>query len=82
VDHHTLNEFRHGLYGCFERTADALFDLSDARLPETTPRSLVELSLSPLFQRQWPSLYEALEDGRIDRSKLRQLLARFAPATA
>ncbi|HVB72745.1 MAG TPA: NF041680 family putative transposase [Ktedonobacteraceae bacterium] len=79
MNHNTLNEFRHGLYGCFERAGDALFDLTDALLTETTARSLIELSLSPLFQRQWPSLYEALEDGRIERSKLRKLLASYAP---
>lgn len=78
----TLKEFRHALYACFRRAADALFELSDALLTETTARSLIELSQSPLFQRRWPSLYAALQDGRIDRNKLRQVLASFAPRPA
>jgi hypothetical protein len=32
--------------------------------------SLVELSLCPAFRRRWPSAYEALENGRIDRDGL------------
>jgi hypothetical protein len=34
---------------------------------------LPQLSLSPLFERQWPSVYEALEDGRIHVERLRAL---------
>ncbi len=32
-----------------------------------------ELSLSPFFERQWPSVYEALEDGRINVEQVRAL---------
>ena len=31
---------------------------------------LAEFSLNPLFKRQWPSIYEALQDTRPDRKKL------------
>jgi len=31
---------------------------------------LAEFSLNPLFNRQWPSVYEALQDCRPDRKKL------------
>jgi hypothetical protein len=34
-------------------------------------QSCPELSLSPFFTRQWPSVYEVLEDGRIDIERLR-----------
>ena len=38
----------------------------------TTPDAscLAEFSLNPLFNRQWPSIYEALQDSRPDRKKL------------
>ena len=76
-----LNDFRHEVYGCFERAADALFNTVDALLTETQAHSFPELSLSPWFQRRWCSLYEAFEDGRIDQERLRRVFARV-PAAA
>src|SRR5260370_15925208 len=46
---------------------------------EPAAHSFPELSLSPLFQRRWPSLYEAFEDGKIDAEQLRQVFVQFAP---
>ncbi len=43
----TVNEFRHGMYSCFQQAADALFNTIDALSSETTARSFPELSLSP-----------------------------------
>ncbi|MFL5625166.1 MAG: transposase, partial [Ktedonobacteraceae bacterium] len=40
---------------------------------ESQAQSLPELSLSPFFERQWPSVYEALEDGRINVEQVRAL---------
>jgi hypothetical protein len=77
-----LQTFRHGIYRCFKRAADALFNTVDARLPESTAHSFAELSLSPCFERQWPSLYEAFEDGQIDRSQLQQVMAGAIPVPA
>lgn len=68
-----LKDVRQHLYECFERGADALFNLSDALLCESQAQSLPELSLSPFFERQWPSVYEALEDGRINVEQIRAL---------
>lgn len=65
----TLKQLRHQVYQCYERSADALFELSDALSSEATARSLPELSLSPLFRRTWASVYEALEDGQIDEQR-------------
>jgi len=42
--------------------------------------SLPWLSLSARFQRQWPSLYAALEDGRLDSVWLRAFLAQQVPS--
>ena len=62
---------REQIYRCMNRAGDALFNLADALLSESQATSLAELSLSPSFERKWPSVYEALEDGRIDLEKLR-----------
>ena len=71
----TLQRLRHQAYASFERAGDAMFNLCDALLCETQARSLPELSLSPFFERQWASVYEALEDGRIDTQRLRRAQA-------
>lgn len=76
---HALTQFRRQIYNTFERASDALMNITDALLTETQAQSLPELSLSPLFERQWHSLYEAFEDGRIQRESLRQAFAKFAP---
>jgi hypothetical protein len=65
----TLKQLRHQVYQCYERSADALFELGDALSSEAIARSLPELSLSPCFRRQWASVYEALEDGQIDERR-------------
>jgi DDE superfamily endonuclease len=78
----TLQAFRHDVYACLQRAADALFEVSDALLTDPSAHSLVELSLAPSFQRRWPSLYEAFEDGRIDQQALERVFARSAPLPA
>jgi hypothetical protein len=60
---------------------DAQFELLDALLVSGPRPCLAELSTSPLFRRRWPSVYAALEDGRLDTLALRRLLARHLPAT-
>jgi hypothetical protein len=72
----TLIDLRQQMYGCFERSRDALFNLSDALLSESAARSLPELSLSLFFQRRWPSVYEALQDGRINVGRLRTVFVQ------
>ncbi len=73
MNFNTLKQVRQHLYASFERGADALFNLADALLCESQARSLPELSLSPFFERQWPSVYEALEDGRINVEQVRAI---------
>ena len=72
----TLEHLRQQIYGCFERSRDALFNLSDALLSESQARSLPELSLSVFFERRWPSVYEALQDGRINVERLRAVFVQ------
>ncbi|MEO7018769.1 MAG: hypothetical protein ABI234_01290 [Ktedonobacteraceae bacterium] len=73
MNRNTLRDFRQQAYACMERRADALFTLCDGLLTETQARSLPELSHSPFFDRQWPSIYAALADGKINSEKLRAL---------
>ena len=74
-----VQAFRHGVYSSFDKANDALFNLVDALASEARARSFPELSFSPFFERSWASLYEALEDGRIDAERLRQVFVDFAP---
>src|SRR5437764_11993863 len=72
----TLDEVRQQMYRCFERGRDALFNLSDALVSESQARSLPELSLSVFFERSFPSVYEALQDGRINVERLREVFVQ------
>jgi DDE superfamily endonuclease len=49
-------------------------------LTEPTARSFAELSLKARRERRWPSLYEAFEDGRIDRNRLQQVFVEHLPS--
>lgn len=75
----TLKAFRHEVSGTMKRAKDALFNLLDALLTQEQATSLVELSLSPHFERKWSSVYEALEDGNIDQQQLQEVFARYLP---
>lgn len=74
--------FRQALYTTvLLQRRDAQFELLDALLVHGPLGSVAELSTSPLFRRGWPSVYAALEDGRLDPLALRRLLAAQLPAT-
>jgi len=53
-----------------------MFNLCDALLSESQAQSLPELSLSPVFERKWASVYEALEDGDIKVERLQEVVVR------
>src|SRR5436190_7325629 len=72
-----LHTFRESLYRCFDRRADALFELTDAILTAEQVPSPVHLSLQAVHRRGWGSLYAALWQGRIDTEALRSLLVRY-----
>jgi hypothetical protein len=55
-----LEQFRQQLYESFPGRSDALMDLLDALSSHTTARSVVELSLSPLFRQGYGSVYTAI----------------------
>lgn len=54
-----LKQFRAGVYTILGNAKDALFDLMDAVLVTRTVYSFVELSVSPVFRRQWSSTYSS-----------------------
>ena len=70
---------RAALFVCLTRAAAALFDLADALLTDLSAQSFVELSQSPAFRRQWPSVYAALQDGRVDRAALLHAFVAHMP---
>jgi len=75
-----LIEFRQALYdNGFTCLKDAQFELLDALLLSGPIRSFPELSLSPVFRRQWPSAYAAVEDGGQDSNWLRRYLCSQVP---
>lgn len=74
-----LEEFRQVAYKYLGRAKDATFELTDAILLTRNVYSLADLSLSPVFRRKWPSIYEALQDSRPQRRKLMQLYIKQMP---
>ena len=80
-----LKEFRQAAYELLTKAKDATFELMDAVMTMRNASCLAEFSLSPLFTRQWSSIYEALQDSRPERKKLMVLyikqLEQQVPAT-
>jgi hypothetical protein len=76
VNFNTFQEIRQQIYETFERGSDALFNLCDALLSEPQARSLPELSLSPFFEREWSSLYQALDHGLIEITRLQRVWSK------
>lgn len=76
-----LKAFRQTAYEAFGSARDALFEVGDAALLTPSANSFAELSLSPVFRRQWSSVYEALQDSCLDREALLRLYADQIPTT-
>ncbi|MFI0481120.1 transposase [Actinomadura sp. 9N215] len=71
-----LSGFRTEFHGCLTARADALFELVDAALCTDGPvRSLVDLSLAPEHRRGHGAMYDALNHGGINVTRLRWALA-------
>jgi hypothetical protein len=72
-----LSRFRREFYQCLTARADALFELTDAVLCMDGPvASLVELSLATEHRRGHGSLYDGLNQGRVDITRFRNVVAR------
>ncbi|RSM93675.1 transposase [Nonomuraea sp. WAC 01424] len=71
-----LSEFRQQVYECPTARADELFELAEAVLCAEGPvKTLVGLSLAPEHRRGHGALYDAINHGRIEISRLRHALA-------
>jgi hypothetical protein len=76
-----LATFRQAIYTCFLKAGEVLFEMIDALLLSPRLGSFPELSCVPVFRRQWPSLYESLQDGKVDQEKLLETLTEQLPET-
>lgn len=77
-----FSQFRTQLYHeHFNKRADTLLDLVDALSSNSQARSVVELSLSPCFRRDYTSLFKAIADYEPGEAKknLAQLAAPCLP---
>ena len=88
-----LQQFREELYQLLTERRNALVDLLDALSSSPNVRSVVELSLSPLFRREYSSVSDAIdqffqasrpekadEERRAWEKALARLLGRYLPA--
>src|SRR5712691_1581455 len=71
----TLLRFRQELYDGLGLRQDSLFELVDAVLTTPQRSTLVRLSLTAAFRRLWSSTCDALADGSVDTTALRNLFA-------
>jgi transposase len=78
-DQGELRRLRGEVYDCFDRRADALFDLVDGICAPVTVAGVAYLSLAPGARRGHGAGYAALSAGRIDEELLRDVLAGFWP---
>lgn len=75
-----LIEFRQAIYAeCLTGYRDTQFELMESLLSNPRVNSYAELSLLPVFQRQWPSVYTAIRAGRQDRAAVARLLHHQLP---
>lgn len=71
-----FSQFRKDVYEWFPHRADALMDLLDALSSNPGAGSVVELSESPLFRRQYGSVHDAIEQLFVPRSETTRLPER------
>ncbi len=76
------NRFRREVYQSFGQRADAGMDLVDALTSAPVVESPVGLSESPLFRREFSSIYDFLKSGQILYYILHKVLFRNQPADA
>jgi len=80
-DYEALRAFRTEVYRRLGCRRDALFEIMDAVLTAPVIESPAHLSLAPMFQRHWGSVYDALNQGTLDDVALHELLMRHPLAT-
>lgn len=73
-----MSQFRRRVYQVFKGSRDAAFELIDAIASSPQAESAVEVSDSPLMQRNYASVYKGLERTKIDEAALRSILVKQA----
>lgn len=74
-----LQRMRKRSYQLMGNGRDSLFNLMDAVLTSRSLTSFAELSLSPVFERAWSSLYKSLERSEPPATTLMQLYTEHLP---
>jgi hypothetical protein len=69
------------LYATMTRQAAVLMNILDALLTAPQVGRAIELTLTLAFPRRWPSFYQGLQEGRLNRRALRQLYVAHMPYT-
>jgi hypothetical protein len=77
-----IDRFREEIYQSFTQRADAGLDLIDALTGSLEIESPVASSESPLFRRKFSSIYDMLNYGRLNVSRLGQVLNMRQPEDA
>jgi hypothetical protein len=77
-----LIQFRQELYDSLGLRQDSLFELIDAVLTASQRSTLVRLSLTVAFRRLWSSTCDALADGSVDVTALRNLFVETLAESA
>ena len=72
-----LQAFRTQLYQRMGKRKDALFEIMDAILSTPVIENPVSLSLAPQFQRQWGSVYDAVNQGTLVVQQWEELLSEY-----
>jgi hypothetical protein len=74
-----IAQFRREVYHSFEQRGDAALDLIDSLSSAEGVGSPVEVSESPLFRRQYSSVYDVLQNGKLSVERIRRALYRHHP---
>jgi hypothetical protein len=75
--HENAQQFRSQLYACFPKRAAATFNLIDALASAVQVESPIELSQSPAFAREYPSVYDVMGKSKLDHNKLSELVCKW-----
>ncbi len=73
----SLVKFRTNIHSSFPCRSDATMDLIDALSSNTWAKSPVELSLNPLFHREYGSLHDAVDNFIVPTSPDKQVEERI-----
>ncbi len=72
-------QFREEVYQNFSKLSDSAMELLDALCSMPNARSVVELSLSPYFKHQYPSIYKAIATGGWEDVDMPKLIGQYLP---